>query len=218
MLLFPAPHTQNRSDYSELCKLLDPVCPGYHIDIMDGVFVPNDMGSVHLTNAIDAATQHPLWVHLMVESPLAWIPQLTCKKNSIITVHYEAYAEKDLFETLFETLTVKRYKKSIALNPETPAQVLEPFLSQIDHVTIMGVQPGAAGQSLLEKTLEKAVVINAMRKKHNPSLTIALDGGVNLQTAAVCKQFPFDATVSHSALFQTENLLQSYQELLKALS
>jgi len=214
MLIFPAPHSQDSTELITIFKELDPLCAGYHIDVMDGQFVPNSMGTPALINAADKATDHPLWIHLMVNNPRAFIDQLTLKPNSIVTFHYEA-VQKEALVDLAEYIEHKNWRPSLAINPKTPVKDIFYLYHEVDHIVIMSVEPGAAGQAFLTGTFNKVGQLALFRAAKELGFTIAIDGGVTTDNAPQLKAAGANAVAVCSALFKTENAAEALKELQK---
>jgi ribulose-phosphate 3-epimerase len=214
MFIFPSFHHQNIQDLVILFNLFDSLVPGYHVDIMDGKFVPHTMGSLALTHAIRNATTEQLWVHLMVHNPLQYLEQLQLNQSDVVSAHYEALSDNsDNCDLFINACAQKKLIPSLAINPEIPIKTILPLLKSFHHVVIMSVNPGASGQTFLVNTFEKIKELNTWRKTHNPSLSITVDGGVNTNNIAKLKQSGIDAVAITSALFETSNTVDNFNKL-----
>ena len=180
----------------DIVKKLDIVRPDYiHIDIMDGKFVDNKTWTTGEVRKFTNYSTLPLEVHLMVKKPEKYIEEYALMNTSIILFHYEAV--KNINEMINK---VKSYglKVGIAINPQTDINVLYPYLNIIDEVLIMSVNPGKSGQSFIEESLEK---INNLKKyiiENNYKTIVSVDGGINDETAVLCKEAGVDELVSAS--------------------
>jgi len=212
MRIFPAPHTQNIQELTTLFKELDPFVPGYHIDIMDGEFVPATMGSIQLTNQLDTLTPRVLWVHLMVKNPLAYIKQLRLKSESIISFHYESIQPAER-EEIIGLIEQNLWRASLAINPETPIGSVLQLTHGVSHLTLMAVHPGAAGQEFLPETWEKIEHLIAYRAAQEFSFEIAVDGGTTTDILSDLKEYGVNAVATHSALFKNDTPLLNLQKL-----
>lgn len=158
-------------------KELDPICAGYHLDIMDNHFVPNLTWGPQFINAIDAATSHPSWIHFMIDNPETLIGKLTAKAGSIATIHAEHLIKKN---NIIADIRENKWRPSIALSPKMPVETIFPFLDLgIDHVLIMSVEPGFSGQEFIPDAISKLKSLIDYRDRHGLALTIAMDGGIN---------------------------------------
>lgn len=214
MLIFPAPHSQDSNELKTIFTELNPLCAGYHIDVMDGEFVPHTMGNPELINSIDKATDHPLWVHLMVKNPRNFIDKLTIKPNSIIAFHYEVVKKEDIID-LAEYIEHKNWRPSLAINPKTPVEDIFYLCHEIDHITLMSVEPGAAGQTFLPNTFKKVEKLNIYRIAEEFSLTIAVDGGVTIENSIKLKKIGANAIAVCSTIFNADNPKEALEKLQK---
>lgn len=149
----------------------------FHVDIMDGVFVPNISFGFPVVEAIRKHAEKPLDVHLMITDPDRYIGAFAKAGASVITVHYEACTH------LHRTLAAIRElgcKAGVALNPHTPVHVLEDIIEDADLVLIMSVNPGFGGQKFIQRTYDKLKALKAMAAGRNDNLLIEVDGGVNI--------------------------------------
>ena len=166
-----------------------------HLDIMDGKFVENKTWTFSEVKKFTSYSRLPLDVHLMVENPKKYIEDYAMLNTDTITFHYEAV--KDIDEMIEY---VKNYglKVGLAINPETDASVLFPYLNKIDEIIVMSVHPGKSGQTFIYESLDK---IKALREKIDEIGSHALinvDGGVNDETGLLCKEAGVDMLVSAS--------------------
>ena len=156
-----------------------------HVDIMDGVFVPNLSFGLPVTQAIHKHATKPLDVHLMIVEPEKYVEAFYKAGAAIISVHIEASTH--LHRTLQQ---IRSYgiKAGVAVNPHTSVQQLENILNDLDLVCLMSVNPGFGGQKFIEKTYDKVKQLHAMRQQSKASFLIEIDGGVNVQNAPKLKQ------------------------------
>jgi ribulose-phosphate 3-epimerase len=215
MQIFPSLISQNLDELQSHIRLLGPHCAGFHVDIMDGMFVNQKMGSAQLTNQITRMTRKQLWIHIMAKDPLAIIKDLKPHKGDIVSFH--ATANYD-YQEIIEELEKKNVLPSLALSPSTPITVLNNAIHAIDHVTIMSVEPGKAGQAFLPSTLNKLERINAFRAAHECRLTIAVDGGVNAKNISKIDNLGVNQIAVTSGIFNSDDPLESLKELTKISS
>lgn len=181
-----------------------------HIDIMDGVFVPNISFGFPVMDAIHRHAKKPLDVHLMIVNPDQYIEQ--CKKSGAeyVTVHYEACTH--LHRTL-QLIKSFGMKAGVAINPHTPVYLLEDILQEIDLVLIMSVNPGFGGQKFIPSTIKKVAELKALIKKNATKTLIEVDGGVTDQNAADLLKAGADALVAGSFVFKSNDPVETIKQL-----
>lgn len=157
-------------------KTLNAYIDGYHLDIMDNHFVPNLTWGPLFINAIARSTKRQLWIHLMVDDPHHWPAQLELPENTMVSFHLEAKTQP---LEMIQMITEKNWIPSIALNPETGLEKLNPYLDIVEQVLLMSVRPGFSGQSFIPETLVKLKTLAEQRIQNNYTFTIAMDGGIN---------------------------------------
>ena len=170
----------------------------FHLDVMDGRFVPNISFGMLVIEAIKKMATKPLDVHLMIVEPEKYIEQFRAAGADVITVHYEACPH--LHRTL-EQIRATGAKAGVALNPHTPVSVLEDVLEMTDLVCLMSVNPGFGGQKFIYQTLPKVKKLREMLDERNVSTLIEIDGGVGLQNAESLLQAGADVLVAGSSVF-----------------
>ena len=186
----------------------------FHIDVMDGVFVPNISFGMPVISAMKKHAKKPLDVHLMIVNPDQYISTFKNIGADILTVHYEACTH--LHRTL-QAIKVEGMKAGVALNPHTPIHLLEDIIHDIDLVCIMSVNPGFGGQSFIEHTYDKVKELKSLINKKETSTLIEIDGGVNINNAKALLDAGADVLVAGSLVFKSENPELTIQEL-KAVS
>jgi len=186
----------------------------FHIDVMDGVFVPNISFGMPVISAMKKHAKKPLDVHLMIVNPDQYISTFKNIGADILTVHYEACSH--LHRTL-QAIKAEGMKAGVALNPHTPIHLLEDIIQDIDLVCIMSVNPGFGGQSFIEHTYKKVKELKSLINKHETSTLIEIDGGVNINNAKPLLDSGADVLVAGSFIFKSENPELTIQEL-KAVS
>lgn len=184
-----------------------------HIDVMDGVFVPNISFGFPVLQAIRKHTQKVLDVHLMIANPDAYLEEFKKAGADILTVHYESCTHLHRTISRIQELGMKA---GVALNPHTPIEVLSEIATQLDLVLIMSVNPGFGGQKFIEAATDKVARLKSLRAQHQAHFIIEVDGGVNLSTGAKLAAAGADALVAGSFVFGSENPVQTIAEL-KAL-
>ncbi|MDO4881553.1 MAG: ribulose-phosphate 3-epimerase [Capnocytophaga sp.] len=174
----------------------------FHIDIMDGVFVPNISYGMPVLEAINRYAQKPLDVHLMIIDPDRYISTFKKLGSKILTVHFEAC--KHLHRTI-QAIKQEGMKAGVAINPHTPISVLEDIIQDVDLVLIMSVNPGFGGQSFIENTYKKIIQAKELINHFNSRALIEVDGGVSTKNAKKLMEAGADALVAGSFVFQSEN-------------
>ena len=182
----------------------------FHIDVMDGVFVPNISFGMPVIKSIAAHAKKPLDVHLMIVEPERYIDTFADLGSDVLTVHYEASTH--LNKTL-DSIRGKGMKAGVALNPHTPVHLLEPIINDIDVVCIMSVNPGFGGQRFIETTYQKVSKLRGIIEENNATTLIEIDGGVTDQNAKRLVESGADVLVAGSFVFSSENP----QETIKGL-
>jgi ribulose-phosphate 3-epimerase len=170
-----------------------------HIDVMDGVFVPNITVGIPFVEALKPVSTVPLDVHLMIVHPEDHIRQFAEAGADILTVHCENNA--NIHSTLME---IRKYGVSpaITINPGTPAMMIEPLLSMVDMVLVMTVNPGFGGQKFIPETLSKIQQIRKWSDERNLNLNIQVDGGINEETARRCCESGANVFVAGTSIFK----------------
>ena len=182
----------------------------FHIDIMDGVFVPNISFGMPVLEAITKHAKKTIDVHLMIIDPDRYIKTFADLGANILSVHYEACTH--LHRTL-QAIKSEGMKAGVALNPHTSVDVLEDIINDIDLVCIMSVNPGFGGQSFIENTYSKVKKLKAIIIRKNASTVIEIDGGVTNQNAKQLVSAGADVLVAGNFVFKAENPTQTIADL-----
>ncbi|KGN90259.1 ribulose-phosphate 3-epimerase [Porphyromonas crevioricanis] len=169
-----------------------------HIDVMDGVFVPNLSFGFPILEAIAPIVKKPLDVHLMIVEPMKFVDRLAELGVHIMNVHYEVSPHLHRSLTAIQKAGMK---SAVTLNPHTPVSVVEDVLEELDMVLLMSVNPGYGGQKFIEHSVEKVQRLREMIDKRQLSTLIEVDGGVNQQTGARLVAAGADALVAGSYVF-----------------
>ena len=187
----------------------------FHIDIMDGVFVPNISFGMPVLEAITKHATKPLDVHLMIVDPDRYIKTFAALGANILSVHYEACPH--LHRTI-QGIKAEGMKAGVVLNPHTSVDLLEDVINDIDLVCIMSVNPGFGGQSFIENTYAKVEKLKAMIVRKNASTIIEIDGGVTDKNAAALANAGADVLVAGNYVFKAENPTETIAHLKKIAS
>ncbi|MBW1619661.1 MULTISPECIES: ribulose-phosphate 3-epimerase [Empedobacter] len=205
------------ADFGNLAKDIEMVnnsqAEWFHLDVMDGVFVPNISYGMPIIEKINSLTDKVLDVHLMIVDPDRYISTFKQVGADILTVHYEACTH--LHRTI-QAIKAEGMKAGVALNPHTPVSVLEDVINDLDLVLIMSVNPGFGGQKFIENTYNKVSKLKKMITEANANVIIEIDGGVGVQNASKLVEAGADALVAGSAVFNAENPTEYIAELQKA--
>ncbi|MBU0695559.1 MAG: ribulose-phosphate 3-epimerase [Bacteroidetes bacterium] len=181
-----------------------------HVDIMDGVFVPNISFGFPVVAAVKNFAKKPLDVHLMIVDPDRYLKQFKEVGANIITVHYEACTH--LHRTI-QAIKELGCKAGVALNPHTPVSFLQDIIQDLDLVLIMSVNPGFGGQKFIEHTYHKIHQLKKMADEVNPKLMIEIDGGVSIHNSLALLKAGANVLVAGNAVFNSTDQAHSIAEL-----
>lgn len=181
-----------------------------HIDIMDGVFVPNISFGFPVLKYVAKLAKKPLDVHLMIVQPEKFIPEVKALGTEIMNVHYEACPH---LHRVVQQIREAGMKPAVTLNPATPVMLLKDIIREVDMVLLMGVNPGFGGQKFIENTVEKVRELRELIARTGSKALIEVDGGVNMETGARLVEAGADALVAGNAVFSAP----SPEEMIQAL-
>ena len=202
------------SDFANLQKEAEMInqsaADWFHIDVMDGVFVPNISFGIPVTEAIKKHANKPLDVHLMIVNPEKYIEDFAKAGADLITVHWEACPH--IHRTLAQ-IKEAGCKAGVVLNPATPVSVLQDIISDCDMVLLMSVNPGFGGQKFIENTYQKVKELKKLILQKKAETIIEIDGGVNLETGAKLVEAGADALVAGSFVFNHQNPMEIISKL-----
>lgn len=188
-------------------------CDLIHVDVMDGHFVPNlSIGVPHVAQ-LKKITKLPLDVHLMISNPLVQVPWYLEAGADILTVHYESFnSNEDLYD-IIALIEEAGVKPAISLKPDTPVEVLKPFLPKLYMVLIMSVYPGFSGQSYIPETRSRVEELVELARVANPDLRIQVDGGIGLSTIAHVAEVGADIFVCGNAVMKAEDPARAIHDI-----
>ncbi len=181
-----------------------------HIDVMDGVFVPNISFGFPVLNFVKKAARKPLDVHLMIVEPQKFISEVAATGAYMMNVHYEACTH---LHRVVQEIKKAGMKAAVTLNPHTPVLLLEDILADLDMVLLMTVNPGFGGQKFIVHSIEKVAVLKEMILKKNLSTLIEVDGGVNLETGKQLIEAGADVLVAGNFVFSSKNPKDTIHQL-----
>ncbi|MBR7026296.1 MAG: ribulose-phosphate 3-epimerase [Bacteroidales bacterium] len=177
-------------------------CDWIHLDVMDGVFVPNISFGFPVLKPVAKVARKPLDAHLMIVEPEKFIKRFANLGVDYLSVHYETCPK------LRETIAMIRengMKPGVVVNPDTEVKVLKPFLKDVDYVLIMSVYPGFGGQSFIPHSVDKVKELKALRKEEGADFLIEIDGGINLDNVAMLREAGVDIFVAGNTVFSAED-------------
>lgn len=172
-----------------------------HIDVMDGVFVPNISIGIPVVKALRPVTGLPLDVHLMIDRPIRYVEEFVRAGADWLTIHIEADQPQNTLEAL-DRIRALGGKAAISLKPRTPAEAAIPYLEKCDAILVMTVEPGFGGQKFMADMMPKLKKLREMVDEFNPACILEVDGGVDADTCVLCKENGAQVLVAGSAYFK----------------
>ena len=185
-----------------------------HVDVMDGIFVPNISIGIPVVKAIRPVTKLPLDVHLMIDRPVRYVEDFVKAGADFVTVHVEADQPQNTLEAL-DKIRSLGCKAGIVLKPKTPAEAAIPYLQKCDMVLLMTVEPGFGGQKFMADMMPKVRKLREMLDAVNPECLLEVDGGVDAETCGICKESGANVLVAGSAYFKAPDRAAFVQLLQK---
>jgi len=213
--IYPSLMAANQLNLQSVINELDQYCAGYHIDIMDGQFVPNITFGSDLTNSIAQSTYKKIWVQLLVQRPDDWLDKLFLPVDSIVSFHIESEGEKI---KIIDRIKKKNWQPSIAINPKTNVDEIFTYLDMISQVLVMSVTPGFSGQDFLPDTLSKVDRLVGYRQTSGLEFQIGMDGGIDKDNIVMIKEHGVDDFSIGSGIFGNDDPVEALKELDSLIS
>ncbi|MFV0394190.1 MAG: ribulose-phosphate 3-epimerase [Coprobacillaceae bacterium] len=185
-----------------------------HYDVMDGHFVPNISFGYSILNDIQKVTDLYLDVHLMISEPRKYVDEFIKAGASLIVFHIEAMDNEEKTQSLIEYIKKQGKDVGLSIKPDTPVSVIETYLSMLDVVLVMSVEPGFGGQSFNPSAIDKIKQLYKYREMNQYHYLIEVDGGINSETALPCKEAGVDVLVAGSSVFNTADYKEAITKLL----
>ena len=183
-----------------------------HVDVMDGLFVPNITIGVPVVKSIRAVTALPLDVHLMIDRPVRYVEQFCDAGADLVTVHVEADTEENIHAAI-DKIHAKGKKAGIVLKPKTPAEAALPFLEKVELILVMTVEPGFGGQKFMADMMPKVTALRKLIDERNPGCELEVDGGVSPDTCRTCIEAGANVLVAGSAVYKAADIPARIAEL-----
>ena len=176
-----------------------------HVDVMDGLFVPNISIGIPVVESIRKVTQMPLDVHLMIVEPVRYVERFCDAGADLVTVHVESDSQENIHAAI-DKIHAKGKRAGVVLKPKTPAEAVLPFLEKVELVLVMTVEPGFGGQSFMADQMPKVAAIRRLIDERNPACELEVDGGVAPDTCRTCIDAGANVLVAGSAVYKAADI------------
>lgn len=215
VLISPSILSADFSDIrNEILKLTEAGADWLHVDVMDGNFVPNLTFGMPIIKSFKPHSKIPLDVHLMIEKPERYIAEFVAAGADYLTLHLES---TDVLVESLKKIRTLGCKAGITIRPGTSVEKIKTYLSLVDLVLVMTVEPGFGGQSFMAEQVEKIKLLKKWRTDGLGKFLIEVDGGVTATTAVICREAGADVLVAGSAVFNGEKTAENYRKNIQAL-
>ncbi len=176
-----------------------------HVDVMDGLFVPNISIGIPVVQCIRPVTKLPLDVHLMIDRPVRYVEQFCDAGADLVTVHVEADTEENI-RAAIRAIRAKGKRPGVVIKPKTPAEAVLPFLDEVDLILVMTVEPGFGGQKFMADMMPKVSAIRRWIDQRRPECELEVDGGVDAVTCKTCIEAGANVLVAGSAVYKADDI------------
>ena len=202
------------ADFANLQRDIEKIATAdyVHVDVMDGLFVPNITIGIPVVKSLRPTTTLPLDVHLMIDRPVRYVEQFCDAGADIVTCHVEADTEENTLEAL-RLIRAKGKKAGVVVKPKTPASAVLPFIELCDIILVMTVEPGFGGQKFMADMMPKVETIRGYINAMNPACELEVDGGVDTATAPICVHSGANVLVAGSAVYKAADITAKIKEL-----
>ena len=202
------------ADFANLQRDIEKISAAdyVHVDVMDGLFVPNISIGIPVVKSIRPTTTLPLDVHLMIDRPVRYVEQFCDAGADIVTCHVEADTEENIHEAL-RLIHAKGKKAGVVVKPKTPAEAVLPFIHEVEMILVMTVEPGFGGQSFMADMMPKVSAIRGYINEMNPTCELEVDGGVGPKTFRTCIEAGANVLVAGSSVYNADDIPARIAEL-----
>ena len=202
------------ADFANLQRDIEKIATAdyVHVDVMDGLFVPNITIGIPVVKSLRPTTTLPLDVHLMIDRPVRYVEQFCDAGADIVTCHVESDTEENILEAL-RLIRAKGKKAGVVVKPKTPASAVLPFIELCDIILVMTVEPGFGGQKFMADMMPKVETIRGYIDAMNPACELEVDGGVDTATAPLCVHSGANVLVAGSAVYKAADIGAKIKEL-----
>lgn len=183
----------------------------FHLDVMDGHFVPNITIGAPVVKSLRKIEGIFLDTHLMITNPEKYADDFILAGSDLITFHVEATEVRTL--DLIKYIKSKGVKAGLSIKPKTPAEVIEKYIQELDLVLVMTVEPGFGGQKFINECAQKLSTLCKFKEKYNKNLILQVDGGINKETGKICKELGANSLVAGNYIYKSENIEEAIKNL-----
>lgn len=202
------------ADFANLQRDIEAIASAdyVHVDVMDGLFVPNISIGIPVVKSIRPVTELPLDVHLMIDRPVRYVEQFCDAGADLVTCHVEADTEENIHDAI-RKIHAKGKRAGVVVKPKTPASAVLPFIDEVELVLVMTVEPGFGGQKFMADMMPKVERIRAYIDALNPACELEVDGGVDPVTARACVASGANVLVAGSSVYKAPDIEARIREL-----